>query len=128
MNHLNFTLYQSIISSTELDLFHSIKAFLSMAALVIDASAAGSLAVSDTIHVVQFNPVAQLPLKLQDNLNFSTRKAQLVMLLYQLMGYLDGTITALSPSTTKIVLLYKFQLSNLVLLGSFDPTRNDDID
>uniref|UniRef100_M1DJK1 Uncharacterized protein n=1 Tax=Solanum tuberosum TaxID=4113 RepID=M1DJK1_SOLTU len=35
-------------------------------ALVIDDTAANSSAVSATTHVVQFNPVAQLPLKIQD--------------------------------------------------------------
>ncbi|KAH0709079.1 hypothetical protein KY284_010506 [Solanum tuberosum] len=67
---------------------------------VTDATAASSPIVSATTHVVQFNPIAQLPLKLQGNLNFSTWKAQLVMLLngHQLMGHLDGTTTAPSPT------------------------------
>ncbi|KAH0636181.1 hypothetical protein KY290_036611 [Solanum tuberosum] len=48
---------------------------------------------SPIIHVVQFNPASHLPVKLQGNLNFSTWKAQLVMLLngHQLMGHLDGS-------------------------------------
>ena len=56
---------------------------------VIDATDVSGSAVSTTTHVVQFNPVAQLPIKLQGNLNFSTWKTQLVMLLngHQLMGH-----------------------------------------
>ncbi|KAH0655028.1 hypothetical protein KY285_029910 [Solanum tuberosum] len=46
--------------------------------LVIEATVASGSAVSTTTHVVQFNHVAQLPIKLQGNLNFSTWKAQLV--------------------------------------------------
>ena len=44
-------------------------------------------AASRVIHVVQFNPTSQLPIKLQGTLNFSTWKTQLVMLLngHQLM-------------------------------------------
>ncbi|KAH0705901.1 hypothetical protein KY289_010977 [Solanum tuberosum] len=90
---------ESIIRSTELDPSISFKA-CSYVAPVTDATAANSPIVSATTHVVQFNPVAQLPLKLQGNLNFSTWKAQLVMLLngHQLMGHLDGTTTAPSPT------------------------------
>ncbi|KAH0652394.1 hypothetical protein KY289_030072 [Solanum tuberosum] len=46
--------------------------------LVIEATVASGSEVSTTTHVVQFNHVAQLPIKLQGNLNFSTWKAQLV--------------------------------------------------
>ncbi|KAH0781638.1 hypothetical protein KY290_001236 [Solanum tuberosum] len=58
---------------------------------IIDATVASSSTVFDTTHVVQFNLVALLPLKLQGNLNVSTWKAQLVMLLngHQFMGHLD---------------------------------------
>ncbi|KAH0744632.1 hypothetical protein KY290_032625 [Solanum tuberosum] len=45
---------------------------------VIEATVASGSAVSTTTHVVQFNHVAQLPIKLQGNLNFSTWKAELV--------------------------------------------------
>ena len=47
-------------------------------------------AVSTATHVVQFNPVSQLPIRLQGNLSFSTLKAQLVMLLngHKLLGHL----------------------------------------
>ncbi|XP_015159848.1 uncharacterized protein [Solanum tuberosum] len=57
-------------------------------------------AVPTTTHVVQFNPAAQLPIKLQGNLNFATWKAQLVMLLngHKLLGHLTGTKSA--PPTT----------------------------
>ena len=44
---------------------------------VIDAIAASSSAVSATTHVVQLNPVAQLPLKLQDNSIFQHGKHNL---------------------------------------------------
>ncbi|KAH0773902.1 hypothetical protein KY290_011039 [Solanum tuberosum] len=70
---------------------------------VTDATAASSSTVSATTHVVQFNPIGQLPIKLQGTLNFSTWKAQLVILLngYQLMGHLDGTKTAPSLTITQ---------------------------
>ncbi|XP_015167774.1 uncharacterized protein [Solanum tuberosum] len=58
-------------------------------------------AASPIIHVVEFNPASQLlPIKLQGNLNFSTWKAQLVMLLngHTLMGHLDRS--KLSPPMT----------------------------
>ncbi|KAH0669696.1 hypothetical protein KY285_025777 [Solanum tuberosum] len=50
--------------------------------------------------LIQFNPAAQLPIKLQGNLNFATWKAQLVMLLngHKLIGHLTGAKPA-PPST-----------------------------
>ncbi|KAH0672680.1 hypothetical protein KY290_024912 [Solanum tuberosum] len=56
-------------------------------------------AVPTTTHVVQFNPAAQLPIKMQGNLNFATWKAQLVMLLngHKLLRHLTGAKSA--PST-----------------------------
>ena len=48
-----------------------------------------------TTHAVQFNPVVQVPIKLQGNLNFVTWKAQLVMLL---KGY--KIIAKSAPITT----------------------------
>ncbi|XP_015170341.1 uncharacterized protein [Solanum tuberosum] len=50
--------------------------------------------------LIQFNPAAQLPIKLQGNLNFATWKAQLVILLngHKLIGHLTGAKPAL-PST-----------------------------
>lgn len=100
-----------------------------------DATAASSNpAASATTHVVQFNPVAQLPIKLQGNLNFSTWKAQLVMLLngHQLMGHLDGTITAPSPTIIQNNLTvpnpkYQIwfsqdQLIQQAMMASVDPT------
>ncbi|KAH0709645.1 uncharacterized protein [Solanum tuberosum] len=82
---------------------------------ITDATTASSSAVSATTHVVQFIPVAQLPIKLHGNLNFSIWKAQLIMLLngHQLMGHLNGTTTAPSPIITQndlIVANSKYQI------------------
>lgn len=105
-----------------------------MAAPVTVATAASSSPVSATTHVVQFNPAAQLPLKLQGNLNFSTWKAQIVMLLngHQLMGHLDGTKIAPSLTTTQNNLTvpnpdYQIwfspdQLIQQAMMASVDPT------
>uniref|UniRef100_A0A1S3X2Y4 Retrovirus-related Pol polyprotein from transposon TNT 1-94 n=2 Tax=Nicotiana TaxID=4085 RepID=A0A1S3X2Y4_TOBAC len=96
--------------------------------------AASSPATSATTNVVQFNPVAQLPIKLQGNLNFPTWKAQLVMLLngHQLMGHLDGTTTAPSRTITQNDLTvanpnYQIwfsqdQLIQQAMMASVDPT------
>ncbi|KAH0709617.1 hypothetical protein KY284_011044 [Solanum tuberosum] len=101
---------------------------------VTDATAASSFTVSATTHVVQFNRVAQLPLKLQGNLNFSTWKAQLVMLLngHQLMGHLNGTTRAPSPMIIQNNLTvpnpnYQIwfsqdQLIQQAMMASIDPT------
>lgn len=55
-------------------------------------------------HVVQFNTVAQLPMKLPGYLNFSTCKAQLVMLLneHKLLRHLTGTKFALPTTIIQI--------------------------
>ncbi|KAF3671321.1 putative U-box domain-containing protein 9-like [Capsicum annuum] len=101
---------------------------------VNDATDASGFAVSTTTHVVQFNPVAQLPIKVQGNLNFSTWKTQLVMLLngHQLMGHLDGTTIAPSPTITQSDLTipnpsYQIwfsqdQLIQQAMMTSVDPT------
>ncbi|OIS97753.1 hypothetical protein A4A49_62378, partial [Nicotiana attenuata] len=80
---------------------------------------------SDTTNVVQFNLVAQLPIKLQGNLNFPTWKAQLVMLLngHQLMGHLDGTTTAPSRTITQYDHTFSHdQLNQQAMTASVDPT------
>ncbi|KAH0716572.1 hypothetical protein KY290_012731 [Solanum tuberosum] len=69
--------------------------------MVVPATTSDSdAAVPTTTHVVQFNPAAQLPIKLHNNLNFATWKAQLVMLLngHKLLGHLIGAKSA--PPTT----------------------------
>ncbi|PPR88094.1 hypothetical protein GOBAR_AA32598 [Gossypium barbadense] len=65
--------------------------------------------------VVQFNPAADLPIKLLGNVNFATWKAQLVMLLngHQLIGHLDGSISAPPTAITqnrKAILNPKYQI------------------
>ncbi|XP_015166976.1 uncharacterized protein [Solanum tuberosum] len=65
--------------------------------MVVPATTSDSAtAVPTTTHVVQFNPAVKLPIKLQGNVNFSTWKAQLVMLLngYKLLGHLIGAKSA----------------------------------
>ncbi|XP_049386234.1 uncharacterized protein LOC125850423 [Solanum stenotomum] len=101
---------------------------------ITDATTASSSAVSATTHVVQFSPVAQLPIKLHGNLNFSIWKAQLVMLLngHQLMGHFNGTTTTPSPIITQndlIVANSKYQiwfsqdqLIQQAMMSSVDPT------
>ncbi|XP_015160969.1 uncharacterized protein [Solanum tuberosum] len=69
--------------------------------MVVPATTSDSVAaVPTTTHVVQFNPAAQLPIKLQGNLNFAAWKAQLVMLLngHKLLRHLTGAKFA--PPTT----------------------------
>ncbi|KAH0715047.1 hypothetical protein KY284_007952 [Solanum tuberosum] len=69
--------------------------------MVVPATTSDSaVAVPTTTHVVQFNPAAQLPIKLQGSLNFDTWKAQLVMLLngHKLLAHLTGAKS--TPPTT----------------------------
>lgn len=69
----------------------------------VTATNSSASVASPIIHVVQFNPASQLPIKLQGNLNFSTWKAQLVMLLngHQLMGHIDGSKPAPPVNVTQ---------------------------
>lgn len=52
--------------------------------------------VNNSITIVQFNPMTQLPIKLTGSHNFSLWKAQVSMLMrgHNLFGHLDGSIPA----------------------------------
>ena len=100
----------------------------------VTATNSSASAASPIVHVVQFNPASQLPIKLQGNLNFSTWKAQLVMLLngHQLMGHLDGSKPAppvnvtqdnlLMPNPRYQVWFSQDQLIQQAMMASVDPT------
>lgn len=54
-------------------------------------------------HIVQFNPSSQLPIKLQGSSNFSTSKAQLMLLLdgHELTGHLNSSTLCLTKTITR---------------------------
>ncbi|XP_015170734.1 uncharacterized protein [Solanum tuberosum] len=93
-----------------------------------------AVAVLTTTHVVQFNPVAQSPTKLQGNLNFATWMAQLVMLLngHKLLGHLSSaksapptTITHTDSTISNIeyeIWFFQDQLIQQAMMASVDPT------
>ncbi|KAH0693191.1 hypothetical protein KY285_020288 [Solanum tuberosum] len=93
-----------------------------------------AIAVPTTTHVVQFNPVAQSPTKLQGNLNFATWMAKLVMLLngHKLLGHLSSAKSAPPTTITHIdstisnpeyeIWFFQDQLIQQAMMASVDPT------
>ncbi|XP_049383077.1 uncharacterized protein LOC125847518 [Solanum stenotomum] len=91
-------------------------------------------AVPTTTHMVQFNPTAQLPIKLQGNLNFATWKAQLVIQLngHKYLGHLTGAKSAPPTTITQTdstisnheyeLWFCQDQLIQQAMMGSVDPT------
>lgn len=89
--------------------------------------------VNNSITIVQFNPMTQLPIKLTGSHNFSLWKAQVSMLMrgHNLFGHLDGSIPAptrtisqnnLDVDNPEFVSWYRQdQLIQNAILASVDP-------
>ena len=93
---------------------------------VIDAIAACSSAVSAATHVVQLNPFAQLPLKLQGNSIFQHGK-------HNLWCYYNSQDILMEPQQLhhlllpKTIILYQIPIIRFGSLKINDPTSNDGV-
>ncbi|KAH0743041.1 hypothetical protein KY290_031034 [Solanum tuberosum] len=71
------------------------------------------------VTIVQFNLASQLPIKLLGSQNFSTWKAQFLMLMHghDLYGHLNGS----APSPSRMITTGTVPCANHVVLSLFSP-------